>query len=104
MLASLAVSFGIEKATGLKAQIKWPNDVLISEKKVAGILIQNDIHRSSLRHSIIGIGINVNMAMLAYPDIVTPATSLSDELKKPVSLISVTRQLIIEMDKLTLLC
>ncbi len=50
MLASLAVTYGIQVITGLKPQIKWPNDVLINDKKVCGILIENDIRKNSLRY------------------------------------------------------
>src|SRR5450759_337001 len=54
MLASLAVTYGIRSLTGLKPQIKWPNDVLIGEKKICGILIENDIRKNILKHMVIG--------------------------------------------------
>src|ERR1035437_6675835 len=41
-------------------KIKWPNDIYIRNKKVAGILIENSVSGNNLQHSIIGIGINVN--------------------------------------------
>lgn len=40
--------------------IKWPNDIYIGNKKVAGLLIENFIQGQNLKHSVIGIGINVN--------------------------------------------
>jgi len=43
-----------------KATIKWPNDIYIGNKKVAGILIENSVSGNKLQQSIIGIGINVN--------------------------------------------
>ncbi len=48
------------KRKNLNAQIKWPNDILIGIKKVSGILIENKFVGSTLKHSIIGVGINVN--------------------------------------------
>ena len=47
-------------------QIKWPNDLLVSEKKIAGILIENTLKGSSLNYSIIGIGLNVNQKKYTY--------------------------------------
>jgi BirA family transcriptional regulator, biotin operon repressor / biotin---[acetyl-CoA-carboxylase] ligase len=100
MLASLAVTYGIRSLTGLKPQIKWPNDVLIGEKKVCGILIENDIRKNVLNHVIIGIGINVNLRVEQYPEITALATSLSDQLKTEISKLEVIRTVLIEMDRL----
>ncbi len=100
MLASLAVARAIEKVTGLKAEIKWPNDVLIKGKKVCGILIESEIRRTSLVYVIIGIGINVNLHLNDFPDLVPTATSLSDEAGKEVSRLKLLRQLLIEMEQL----
>ena len=43
-----------------KVKIKWPNDVFITDKKVAGILIENSVQGNSIQHSIVGMGININ--------------------------------------------
>ena len=45
---------------GIHAQIKWPNDILISKKKVAGVLIENQLRGDEISSSIIGIGLNLN--------------------------------------------
>lgn len=45
---------------GIEAEIKWPNDIFIGKKKIAGVLIENQITGSNLKNSIIGVGINVN--------------------------------------------
>ena len=59
MLASLAVVYSIETVTGLKLQLKWPNDVLINGSKVCGILIESDVRESRLGYAIVVIGINI---------------------------------------------
>jgi BirA family biotin operon repressor/biotin-[acetyl-CoA-carboxylase] ligase len=100
MLASLSAVRSIELVTGIRPWIKWPNDILIKGKKICGILIQNEIHRSSLKFTIIGIGININMHMQSFPEIEPTATSLLDELGKPVSRVELARQLLIEMENL----
>ncbi len=101
MLASLAVVHTVEKVTGLKPVIKWPNDVLINGRKVCGILIESDVQGDTV-YTIIGIGINVNLRLADFPDIQQIATSLSDELGKEVSRLSVVRQLLVEMENLYL--
>lgn len=47
-------------AFGVKAKIKWPNDILCDGKKICGILTENSIERDKIVYSIIGIGLNVN--------------------------------------------
>jgi BirA family biotin operon repressor/biotin-[acetyl-CoA-carboxylase] ligase len=98
MISSLAVAYSIQKLTGLRPRIKWPNDVLIGEKKVCGILIENDIRKNSLKHTIIGIGVNVNMNIKDYPEISSIATSLVDELGEEVSRAQLLRQLLVELE------
>ena len=102
MLASLAVAHSIEAITGLKAQLKWPNDVLINDKKVCGILIESDLRGNTVTYAIIGIGINVNFRLVDFPKIMTVATSLADELKKDVSRVTVIRRLLVETERLYL--
>jgi BirA family transcriptional regulator, biotin operon repressor / biotin---[acetyl-CoA-carboxylase] ligase len=100
MISSLAVTYAIQKVTGLKPQIKWPNDILIHEKKVCGILIENDIRKQQLKHTIIGIGLNINLNIDEYPEISSIATSLDIESGSQVSRIAVLRQILIEMENL----
>ncbi len=73
LLVGLAVADAIQKSTNLLCDLRWPNDVLIGERKVAGILTQlvTDC-------VLAGIGINVNQ--LSFPaDLRTPATSIRME-------------------------
>ena len=69
-LGALAVLEALE-VVGLRAQIKWPNDVLIDGRKAAGVLVEAAWEGSCLVHLILGIGINVG------PDSVQPVESLS---------------------------
>ncbi|MFC1987138.1 biotin--[acetyl-CoA-carboxylase] ligase [Chloroflexota bacterium] len=102
MLASLAVVHSIETVTGLKSQIKWPNDVLINDKKACGILIESDVQGNRVNYSVIGIGINVNLRLADFPEILPIATSLSDELGKDISRLSVVHRLLVEIERLYL--
>lgn len=60
MMASLAVVEAIEQVCGVPATIKWPNDVLIGERKVCGILIETTHNSAGDLLAVLGIGINVN--------------------------------------------
>ncbi|HEY55605.1 MAG TPA: biotin--[acetyl-CoA-carboxylase] ligase [Dehalococcoidia bacterium] len=102
MVASLATVHCIEKVSGLKAQIKWPNDVLINDKKVCGILIESDVKGSSVDYAVIGIGINVNLKLSSFPEITPTATSLSHELGRDVSRLDIIRCLLVETERLYL--
>lgn len=102
MLASLAVVHSIEAVTGLKPQIKWPNDVLVNGKKVCGILIESEVQGSQVAYAIIGIGININLRFSDFPEISATATSLNDELGRKVSRVDVIRHLLVEMERLYL--
>jgi BirA family transcriptional regulator, biotin operon repressor / biotin---[acetyl-CoA-carboxylase] ligase len=58
--AGVCVAVAVERAAGVAAQVKWPNDVLVSGKKVAGILIESATDVSSAPFAVVGLGINVN--------------------------------------------
>jgi len=102
MLASLAVIHSIEAVTGLKSQVKWPNDVLINGKKVCGVLIESNLRGDIVDYAIIGIGVNVNLRLYDFPEIQPTATSLSDDLGRDVSRLNVIRCLLIEIERLYL--
>jgi len=63
-LLNMGVSLALCEALGqfsiLNVKIKWPNDIMSGNQKICGILIENALQGSRLRHSIIGIGLNVN--------------------------------------------
>ncbi len=49
---------------GILAEVKWPNDIFVHDKKIAGILIENSLSQNMIKNSILGIGINVNQTLL----------------------------------------
>lgn len=70
---SLAVYDTLSLNINTRVFIKWPNDLIVSEKKVSGILIENQVMGSRIMHSVVGIGINVNQHRFNVPT----ATSMS---------------------------
>lgn len=99
MMTSLAVVAVVKRVTGLKAAIKWPNDVQLSGKKVCGILMSSEMRGEAVDHVIAGIGLNVNLKTSDYPDIRDIATSLADETGREVSLTDTLRALLEEMER-----
>jgi BirA family biotin operon repressor/biotin-[acetyl-CoA-carboxylase] ligase len=102
MVASLGVVHCLEKVTGLKSEIKWPNDVLINDKKVCGILIESELKGKRADYATLGIGINVNIKLSDFPEILPAATSLSHELGRDVSRLDIIRCLLVEIERLYL--
>ncbi len=72
---ALAVRQAVAEATQLPVHIKWPNDVYVGGRKVAGLLLQCGLNGASLRYAVVGIGLNVNQRL--FPPEVPNATSLA---------------------------
>lgn len=79
LIAGVAVSQTIERVTRLSARLKWPNDVLINGRKVAGILTEMNAEMDRINFIIVGIGINVN----------TPPENLPAELRETAAVLSI---------------
>ncbi len=84
LAASLAVANSIENLFQLKTDLKWPNDVLIKNKKVCGILLESTSSGSTLDSLVIGIGINVNQRKFEEEYKIKP-TSIRFEARKEIS-------------------
>lgn len=83
LLTATVLADVIRKYTKLEPQIKWPNDILIDGKKVAGILTEMQAEQDRIWYVIIGIGMNVNQDKEDIPnDILSRATSLKIEANK----------------------
>jgi len=102
MIASISVVRAIKNICNIDSKIKWPNDILIRGKKVCGILIENEVKSSEVSFSIVGIGMNINLDVLTYPDIANLATSLSNELGHKVQREEISCSLLSEIEKLYL--
>ena len=102
MVSSLAVMHTIKCVTGLRPQIKWPNDVLINDKKVCGILVESGVQGGESIYAIVGIGINVNLEAICLDEVSLTATSLSDELGSQVSRLEIVKKLLREIERLYL--
>src|SRR2546428_182922 len=78
-----ALREGVEEVYGVQSEVKWPNDLVVDWKKLAGVLIETKISGPSLVYAIVGIGLNVNLTAEQLP---TGATSIFLAKKKRFSL------------------
>lgn len=92
-ILSMAVSVALREVLSAYTDsitIKWPNDIYWNNKKIAGILIENFIVDSTIGHSIIGIGLNINQDQFESeaPNPISLSTILGKEMDKTVILYS----------------
>ncbi len=81
---------------GLKLQIKWPNDLFLDGKKLGGVLIQNSVSGNHLKHSVLGVGINVNQS--DFPDDIPLAYSLINAGVDGLVLTDLLSELVLELN------
>lgn len=100
-LSAVAVARAIEENSTLLPRIKWPNDLLINERKVAGLLNEMSAETDHLNFVILGIGVNLNMAKDQIPSgLRHPATSLFAESGSLVNRTRFARSLLKSLDTL----
>lgn len=98
MTCGLAVRAAVRTATGLVAQLKWPNDIVLRGRKAGGILTNMSVTGERLASVVVGIGLNVNIPLAALPP-EFQATSLSHELGQPVPRIPLLQNLLLEVER-----
>jgi BirA family biotin operon repressor/biotin-[acetyl-CoA-carboxylase] ligase len=100
-LSAVAVAHSVSEIGGLPARVKWPNDVLVHGRKVAGLLNELDAETERIHYLVLGMGVNLNMRAGQFPDgLRYPATSLLLERGQPVSRRAFTRTLLRHLDRL----
>jgi len=84
MVCAVAAVEAIAEVTGLTAQIKWPNDILLEGGKLGGMLTELGGHGAALDYAVVGMGLNVNLDLASLPPVMTPPASLSAALGRKV--------------------
>ncbi len=97
--SATALRRAIQSETGLAPEIKWPNDILIRGRKVAGILTELSAELDKVRHVILGIGVDVNLGANDFPaELRKTATSLRIEAGEKLSRPELATALLRELD------
>lgn len=96
LMTAVALARAVEAQTGLKPEIKWPNDLLFHGKKFAGILTELNAELNRIRYLVVGVGINVNTSLSSVP---AHATSLAQGLGERVDRVALARRFFLEADR-----
>jgi len=100
LLMAVAVAQCVNNVSGLPVGIKWPNDVTVNGRKVAGILVETEWNGDSPQYFVIGMGLNVNLTAEMLSEARLPqATSLLIELGRECIWEIVLQQLLVEIEK-----
>lgn len=99
LMAGVAVCRALIKVSSLEARLKWPNDVLVRGRKVAGILTEMESESGKIKFVILGVGVNVNWREEDMPSSIRDtATSLRSETGKEISRASVAGEIFDELE------
>ncbi len=100
IMAALAVAEALRDYAAGKIQIKWPNDILINNRKVAGVLTELSAEKNKINYVVVGIGINVKQLESDFPpNIRATAASVKSETGKEISRVELLKQLLVNFEK-----
>ena len=102
IIGGVAAARAVRKVTGLEPQIKWPNDLLIQGRKVAGILAESAIAGDTVWYAVLGVGMNVSLNTDQTEEIASFATSVNAAAGKVVPREDLLRQFLMDLDALYL--
>lgn len=91
LLSAVSVCEAVKIITGIDAQIKWPNDILVQHRKLGGILTELNAEMDAVHFMVIGIGLNVNNDKKS---LISLATSLEEEKKESVNRVELLREIL----------
>jgi BirA family biotin operon repressor/biotin-[acetyl-CoA-carboxylase] ligase len=98
LMAGLSVKWAVEQVSGVSADLRWPNDLMIGNKKFCGILTEMNAEITRVRYAVIGVGINVNQWEFP-PELDEIATSLRIAAGGEQSRVKLTAALLQSLDR-----
>ncbi len=98
--AAVSIASAIERTVGVRAEIKWPNDIFVKGRKVAGVLIETGLDRAGETFAVVGIGVNANHTPEDFPaELSATATSLRVATGRAIERPSLAAAILRELDK-----
>ncbi len=100
LTTALAVAESVQCVTSIPLLLKWPNDLLLRERKVGGILCESSSASTTDPIVVIGIGLNVNMSRESFPEELRPiAASLLEASRQPIDRNRLIGQLLLALEQ-----
>ena len=100
LVSALAVTEAIQQVAAVPLALKWPNDLLLYERKVGGILCESSFATTNDPVVVIGIGLNVNVPPASFPEELRPiAASLMEASRRPIDRNRLIAQLLLELEQ-----
>lgn len=99
-LCGVAVARAIAHSSGLKPRIKWPNDILLDGKKVAGILVESAIAGNAVRYAIVGVGVNIALDPEEISELAGSAVGLNQVSAGDIPRDELLREILQQLDSL----
>jgi len=100
LVSALAAAEGLSPHAGLAVSVKWPNDLVMGEKKLGGILCEQPSAAGEARAVVIGIGLNVNAPLDNFPEeLRANATSLAATLGRPLDRVAILADLFLHLEQ-----
>lgn len=99
LLTAVAVARAIQSETGLESLVKWPNDIVITDRKAGGILLEMSAESEVIHFLVAGVGLNTNVDMEALPEAVRDTTtSLKRETGRRVAVVPLLQRILAELE------
>ena len=99
LASALAVTEATQQTMAVSLSLKWPNDLLLHERKVGGILCESSFATTNDPVVVIGIGLNVNVPLMSFPEELRPiAASLLEASRRPIDRNRLIAQLLLELE------
>jgi BirA family transcriptional regulator, biotin operon repressor / biotin---[acetyl-CoA-carboxylase] ligase len=100
LVSALAVAEATYQIAAVSLSLKWPNDLLLHERKVGGILCESSFATTNDPVVVIGIGLNVNIPPVSFPEELRPiAASLMEVSSRPIDRNRLVAQLLLELEQ-----
>lgn len=96
LVAAVAVADAVAGTTGIRPDLKWPNDLLMDGKKICGILTELNAEVNRVNYVVLGVGMNVNTAKADLP---AHATSLKEQAGEKIDRLALARALFLRIDE-----